>query len=64
MSSPHPSALHVSDFERSSGSLATLLPSSAPLSVAVGAALTARAQVKGYKIGPLLLYTDTLEAII
>ena len=33
-------------------------PSSALLSVAVGAALTVRAQVKGYKGVPLLLYTD------
>ena len=32
--------------------------SSAPLGMAVGAALTARAQVKGYKREPLLLCTD------
>ena len=34
------------------------LPSSALLSVAAGAALTARAQVKGSNREPLLLYTD------
>ena len=34
------------------------LPSSALLSVAVGAASTVRAQVKGSKGAPLLLYTD------
>ena len=34
------------------------LPSSALLSVAAGAAITARAQVKGYEREPLLLYTD------
>ena len=43
---------------RCSGCLVALLPSSAPLGVAAGAAPTARAQVKGYKIGPLLLCTD------
>ena len=35
------------------------LPSSALLSVAAGAALTARAQVKGSKGEPLILCTDT-----
>ena len=35
-----------------SGYLVALLPSSTPLSVAAGAAPTARTQVKGYKIGP------------
>ena len=40
-----------------------LLPSFALLSVVAGAALTARAQVKGYKGEPLLLYTDTLISI-
>ena len=44
---------------RCCGSLVFLLPSSALLSVAAGATLTARAQVKGYKREPLLLYTDT-----
>ena len=43
---------------RCSGCLVALLPSSAPLGVAAGAAPTARTQVKGYKIGPLLLCTD------
>ena len=44
-------------FSRASVSLR--LPSSALLSVASGAALTARAQVKGSKGEPLLLYTDS-----
>ena len=44
---------------RCSGSLVFLLPSSALLSVAAGATLTARAQVKGYKREPLLLYTNS-----
>ena len=34
------------------------LPIPAMLSVVVAVALTARAQVKGYKVEPLLLYTD------
>ena len=41
-------------------SVSLRLPSSALLSVAAGAALTARAQVKGSKGEPLLLYTDNL----
>ena len=41
------------------GCLVLRLPSPALLSVAAGAALTARAQVKGSKGEPLLLYTDT-----
>ena len=41
----------------SCASVSLRLPSSALLSVAAGAALTARAQVKGSKGEPLLLYT-------
>ena len=41
-----------------SGCLVALLAFSTLLGVAAGAAPTARAQVKGYKIGPLLLCTD------
>ena len=40
-----------------------LLPSPALLSVAVGAAPTVRAQVKGSKGAPLLLYTDNRATI-
>ena len=57
-SSHRPSTLRVSGLVLLGGLVASL-PSSAPLGVAVGAAPTARAQVKGYKIGPLLLCTDT-----
>ena len=56
---PRPFALCVSGLGVASVFLCLQLPSSALLSAAAGAALTARAQVKRYKGEPLLLYTDT-----
>ena len=61
-SPPRPLALCVSGLGVALVVLRLWLPSSALLSVAAGAALTARAQVKGSKGEPLLLYTDTIYA--
>ena len=55
--SPRPSALHASGLEHGSGNLCFFCP--AKRGHRRGAA-TARAQVKGYKKGPLLLYTDSI----
>ena len=62
-SPPRPLALSVSWSWCCFGCLVLWLPSSALLSVAMGAALTARAQVKGYKREPLFLYTDKVLSL-